>query len=208
MTEKIARIVRPLAWRHDFIRAHDYRCHYCNRPGGLEAGPDRRPWHVDHKDPLAEGGGDVEDNLTLACKRCNIAKSTQPYLRFRAFARAAFWSGEVESASDEDLAELLDAYLDTPDGSWFFSFPILDSDDQRYRVLSRPADEINDGCDEDVAEIRRGLGRNCQARSIAEFIIHAHRLAPLLIAEVRTLRAELAEARGDLGDTASETAVA
>src|SRR5688500_17438885 len=107
MSLPIPRISRPQNWRHEFIRQHGYRCHYCNRPGGLDIGPDNRPWHVDHKDPLAEGGEDTHENLALACKRCNLAKHTQPYKQFRRFALGAFWNEVTEASSDEDLDSLL-----------------------------------------------------------------------------------------------------
>ena len=44
---QIAWISRPQPWREEFIRSHDYRCHYCNRfAGSVDVGPDGKPWHV------------------------------------------------------------------------------------------------------------------------------------------------------------------
>ena len=195
MTNPIARISRPQSWRHEFIREHGYRCHYCNRPGGLEIGPDDRPWHIDHKNPLAEGGEDVEDNLALACKRCNLAKHTQPYKQFRRFALGAFWNDVMESASDEDLDSLLRSYAGTPEGMWFFE--VGDGDGSPIRVISRPESENNNTADGIVAEIPSTVGRRNGDWAVADFLVRAHRLAPLMIAEIRLLRVELAEARGE-----------
>ncbi|NEB06529.1 HNH endonuclease signature motif containing protein, partial [Streptomyces sp. SID13726] len=107
MSDRIPRISRSALWRAGFIEAQGFRCHYCNRPGGPTIGPDARAWHVDHKDPLADGGEDSEDNLALACKRCNIAKGTQPYRHFRAYASVAFWCAAPEPAAERDLDALL-----------------------------------------------------------------------------------------------------
>jgi hypothetical protein len=157
MSNPIARISRPQSWRHEFIREHGYRCHYCNRPGGPSIGPDNRPWHIDHKDPLAEGGEDTEDNIALACKRCNLAKHTQPYKQFRRFAFGAFWNEVTKSAAEEDLDDLLRSYAGTPDGTWFFE--VAGSAGSPIRVICRPESEINNTADDIVAEIPSVAGR-------------------------------------------------
>lgn len=191
---RVERIQRPQAWREAFIRAHDFRCHYCNRSGGTEYGPGRRPWHVDHKEPLADGGQDVEDNLALACKRCNIAKGARPYRWFRRFSRVAFWEEAThEPPSEDQLEELLDAYFATPDGTWSVQRPEPETPNSPYRVLSRPDEELSDRCDEEVAVIPRAHGRDPADFPTACFLVLAHRLVPELVAEVRLLRAELAQ---------------
>jgi hypothetical protein len=53
------------------------RCTYCQRKGTAEKGWDGHAWHIDHMHPRALGGGDEEENLTLACRTCNIQKGTR-----------------------------------------------------------------------------------------------------------------------------------
>lgn len=205
MTDRIARISRSALWRAGFIEANGFRCHYCNRPGGPTLGPDARAWHVDHKNPLADGGDDVEENLALACKRCNIAKHTQSYKQFRAYASVAFWNKAPDPTSEADLEELLHAWAGTPQGAWSYIIPRRD-ELTPYVITSRPGGEINNNADDDVAEVRNYGSRGCKGAYIADFIVHAHRMMPHLIAEIRMLRAELAEARGETQGTATEDA--
>jgi len=193
MPEKTARIPRSAAWRAQFIEANGFRCHYCNRPGGPEVGPDARPWHVDHKDPLADGGRDEEENLALACKRCNIAKSDRPYGDFLAYARIAFWNEAPAQVSDADIDSLLEAWRGTPQGAWSYR---VNRDEPRvqYVVSCRPAGEISSRVDRHIGEIFEGYGRYPWGKDVAAFLIHAHRVLPLLAAELRLLRAESTEA--------------
>ncbi len=104
------RVNRPDSWRADFIASNGFRCHYCNRRGAAARGPDDRPWHVDHKHPISRGGPDEEDNLVLACKRCNVSKGAQPYVQFRRFAELAFWVPDDWRVSEGDLDWLMDCY--------------------------------------------------------------------------------------------------
>lgn len=194
MPEKIARIQRPLSWRHEFIRSHDYRCHYCNRfAGSVEVGPDGKPWHVEHMDALATGGEDVEENLTLACERCNSLKHTLPYEGFKKYARALFWEGEPERISDHDLNSLATAYLHSRGGSWFYS----DSADGMVRLYALPAHELGLEAADCIAEISTTGMTSKPSMGDADFIVLAHRLTPKLIAEIHLLHAELALLRGD-----------
>src|SRR5258708_3414955 len=110
MGGEVTRISRSESWRREFTRKNGARCHYCNRPGTIDQGPDERPWHADHKHALARGGTDAEDNLVLACKRCNLAKGVKPYKQFAAFARAALWVPDDWGASEHELDELMDFY--------------------------------------------------------------------------------------------------
>src|SRR5690606_41683773 len=107
---------------------------------------------------------DVEENLTLACKRCNLAKGTQPYQQFVRFARGAFWNDVIESASDEDLESLLRSYAGTPAGAWFFE---VTQEGAPYRVVCRPAGDTSNAGDDYVAEIPRSeerrVGKECRA---------------------------------------------
>jgi hypothetical protein len=53
------------------------RCAYCNRTGGMTLDPDGAVWHMDHVIPLYLNGTDTLDNITKACKACNIRKGIQ-----------------------------------------------------------------------------------------------------------------------------------
>ena len=106
----VERVTRPDSWRADFIKRYGFRCHYCNRGGAVDLGPDNRPWHVDHMHPVSRGGPDEEDNLTLACKRCNLSKGAQLYGQFREFARQAFWVPDDWRVSEGQLDSLMNSY--------------------------------------------------------------------------------------------------
>lgn len=45
-------------------------CAYCGKSCQTD-------YHIDHIDPLSAGGAHVVDNLTIACKTCNLSKSTK-----------------------------------------------------------------------------------------------------------------------------------
>ena len=47
-----------------------YRCEYCQASEWLTG----QRFHIDHIIPVASGGGDEEDNLSLACPMCNGSK--------------------------------------------------------------------------------------------------------------------------------------
>jgi hypothetical protein len=154
-------------------------------------------------EPLASGGADHEDNLALACKRCNIAKGVMPYRAFRAYARVAFWNEARETATDRDLDVLLDSWVGTHQGTWSYH---LGDEGRPIEIWCRPNDEISNTADELVGTVERSTGRGNKQGSVADFVVWAHRLVPHLIAEVRTLRAELAEARKASAEAPSESA--
>jgi len=52
------------------------RCHYCCRP------LTDTPYHIDHIIPKAHSGPNHLDNLTLACRLCNIRKKHKSALMF------------------------------------------------------------------------------------------------------------------------------
>lgn len=190
MSSPIVRISRPISWRHDFIRAHNYRCHYCNRfAGSVDAGPDGKPWHVEHMNALANGGQDAEENLTLACERCNSLKHTLAYENFREYARALFWVGEPERINDQELNHLMGAYLRSTHGDWFYAVPAGEVETVRLHAL--PSQELaveTGGC---IAEIGIRGTTSKPAMGDADFIVLAHRLMPRLVAEIHLQRAEL-----------------
>jgi hypothetical protein len=47
------------------------RCEYCHAPQRVSG----YRFHVEHIDPIAEGGSDALPNRALACATCNLAKS-------------------------------------------------------------------------------------------------------------------------------------
>lgn len=51
-------------------------CAYCNKVGSTGTGPDGKVWHMDHVEPLSQGGNDHESNIVKACARCNMKKSS------------------------------------------------------------------------------------------------------------------------------------
>lgn len=194
--ELAERMKRSQAWRRALVAAANGRCHYCNRPGiSDEIGPDNRVWHVDHKKPIARGGSDDDDNLVLACKRCNLTKSVQPYKQFKAFAAAAYWVPDDWRVSEYDLDVLMWRYNATHEGSFAgdaqdptwrvdqesSAIDIVDADGDRRRLLrwnSQDAHELGQQGDEILEHLH--------------LIADMHRLLPALIAEVRMLRAEVA----------------
>ena len=195
MTATITRINRPESWRRSFIARHGARCHYCNRAGSLDEGPGQRPWHVDHMTPLARGGADSEENLTLACKRCNISKHATPYEDFKAFARAAWWQ-DRDGIDNGELDSLMSQWQATQrwgHGHWWF-----DRDEDGHILI---VDGFDDGPrTDDASPIFRSYFRGMRSRVnrdgaevAAEFILAAHKMIPDLIAEIRQLRAELEE---------------
>lgn len=52
------------------IKKYLNKCSYCNTD--LR----KKQWHLDHIHPLSKGGKNKIDNLTLACKTCNLMKNS------------------------------------------------------------------------------------------------------------------------------------
>jgi HNH endonuclease len=50
-----------------------HRCEYCHAPELVF----NFPFEVEHVIPLSRQGGDVESNLALACRSCNLRKGTR-----------------------------------------------------------------------------------------------------------------------------------
>jgi hypothetical protein len=191
MTDPVVRVARPDSWRRAFIARHRGRCHYCNRPGTQEIGPDDRPWHIDHVVALARGGLDEEENLTLACKRCNLAKGVQPAAQFAAFARAAFWVPDDWRASEYELDRLMELHggaVDKHGGD-----PSWRIDCQNYQIVRIGPDGLP-YLDVVVSLGGRDLNpeivKHREAMSTLELIAEMHRLIPALVAEIRMHRGE------------------
>ena len=195
--ELAERMSRSKAWRRALVAAANGRCHYCNRPGvSAEIGPDDRVWHVDHKTPIARGGSDHDDNLVLACKRCNLTKSVQPYRQFRSFALAAYWVPDDWRVSEYDLDLLMSTYDDALAGTKFqhardaewrvnnekFCLDFVDADGGREPFLA---------WDDRLLESYPKAEHLSQDALInLELVAAMHRHLPALIAEIRMLRAE------------------
>lgn len=63
--------------RLEFVSAGEATCSYCNRVGTMEEDPDGNSWHIDHIQPRSVGGSSERENLTLACRHCNLHKGAQ-----------------------------------------------------------------------------------------------------------------------------------
>lgn len=201
----VERVARSDAWRRMFVQANGRRCHYCNRRASLDLGPDDRPWHIDHKTPLARGGEDVEDNLVLACKRCNLAKGVQPYERFREFGRAAFWVPDDWRASEADLDSLMDWYQLAPGGGEDVGRWRVDRLNYRIWRIDEN-DEEPEGLTVLTAKPKYDMKHEtAQANAAVYLISEMHRLLPAMVAEIRMLRAELAAKEGELDAAAHLT---
>jgi 5-methylcytosine-specific restriction endonuclease McrA len=60
--------------RFHLLEKYNYTCQYCGRKA-----PDVI-LEIDHIHPKSKGGKDVLENLTVACKDCNIGKHDKPLL--------------------------------------------------------------------------------------------------------------------------------
>jgi hypothetical protein len=72
----------PVAIRKQVIARDAQRCLYCGGEGDAQRGPDGETWHLDHIQPVADGGTDTVSNLALACSRCNNEKHTFSFADF------------------------------------------------------------------------------------------------------------------------------
>lgn len=60
-------------WYGDVAPRAAHRCEYCRAPESVF----NFPFEVEHVVPASQGGSDVETNLALACRSCNLRKSDQ-----------------------------------------------------------------------------------------------------------------------------------
>lgn len=65
----------PSRLRFDVLRRDGFRCYYCGRTAA-----DGVKLHVDHIEPLAEGGRTIIENLVAACDTCNLGKGSRPVI--------------------------------------------------------------------------------------------------------------------------------
>jgi hypothetical protein len=66
------------AKRREIVARDGHTCAYCRRVFGWEE------LEVDHIVPVARGGNNDDDNLTTACKPCNISKGSKLLSEWRA----------------------------------------------------------------------------------------------------------------------------
>lgn len=64
------RISLSAARKEEIFARDGHVCSYCGAQDG--------PFHVDHILPVALGGSNDPDNLTIACKACNLSKGAMP----------------------------------------------------------------------------------------------------------------------------------
>lgn len=207
------RLSRSAGWRHEFIRRNGARCHYCNRPGTQDMGPDDRPWWIDHMDPIARGGPDVEENLALACKRCNLAKGVKPYEQFKEFAAAAFWVPDDWRASEFDLDDLMSLHTgalrasrpEDADPTWHLdgdrgSIVAIGYAEHLREMAVMPIVHLSE-------EVSHEMSPRCRdyvdGKDILRFLLRAQELIPALIAEIRMLRAETNAGSGGVSEQAA-----
>lgn len=197
---------RSTAWLTDLIVTFRARCHYCNRSGSLEIGPDDRPWHIDHMNPISRGGSDDDDNLVLACARCNLTKSARPYALFKSFAQSSYWVPDEEWKVGEwqldlmiDLINSVENFQNRAgDMSWRirheegvseYGYPAI------FAFIER--DTADEGISEDVIKFAQPVGAPSGAhnsssreyRDLPRLLVEMHNIMPKLIAEIRMLRA-------------------
>ena len=67
----------PTNLRRRVEQEAQYRCGYCLRSEEIMG----MPMEIEHIIPQAAGGATVEENLWLACRRCNQFKGTQTHAR-------------------------------------------------------------------------------------------------------------------------------
>ena len=97
-TEPIERTERgaiPPPLRYAIIKAYDRQCQYCSEKGADV---------IDHIVPLAKGGADIIENLTLACETCNAKKSDNPLLATHGailLAKAARYASRIRNEAQQ-----------------------------------------------------------------------------------------------------------
>lgn len=89
----------PKRLRFEILKRDGFTCAYCG------ARPPNIVLHVDHIEPVAEGGSDDPDNLVTSCEHCNRGKGAIP-LQATADAHLRVRRMERERA----MAEVADAY--------------------------------------------------------------------------------------------------
>ena len=65
--------------RKRIFKRDNFKCFYCGRDVRL----DERTPHIDHQQPLARGGAEVDENRVAACAHCNTSKSGLTVEEFR-----------------------------------------------------------------------------------------------------------------------------
>lgn len=71
------------------------RCQYCSLECVLVTDPRLQPPETATIDHVVPGGGDAEDNLVTACKRCNSAKRNKTAAQYQAWLVERFDSEDT-----------------------------------------------------------------------------------------------------------------
>lgn len=107
--------------RFEVFKRDGFACQYCGR-----AAPDAI-LHVDHIEPVAEGGGDEITNLISACDSCNLGKGATPLSDDSAAAKQrkqmqelqarremiemmAQWRRELDSLKEQEIQQAIDYF--------------------------------------------------------------------------------------------------
>lgn len=61
----------------------EYKCVYCGK--SLEEMIFYKTYTIDHKIPIAKGGGNEEENLVISCRSCNSRKGTKTHNQYIKF---------------------------------------------------------------------------------------------------------------------------
>ena len=72
--ELVAALLETGKWSE--VAAHrglaaDFRCEYCDQDL-LASAAAYREWQLDHIVPVSAGGSELEENLAVACRTCNV----------------------------------------------------------------------------------------------------------------------------------------
>ena len=68
--------------RQDVISIFQSQCQHCQRFGDGNKDPDGHSWHMDRIVPGARGGMYTIDNVSLACRSCNLRRGVTPFFMF------------------------------------------------------------------------------------------------------------------------------
>ncbi len=87
-TQPRERKIFPRRFRYYLWCRDNGRCQYCGKAVNPQYG-----WHIEHILPFSFGGPDSEDNLVVACIRCNLKKGTKIILPIGYYQRPrGFWA--------------------------------------------------------------------------------------------------------------------
>lgn len=108
--------------RFEVFKRDGFTCLYCG------AHPPTVILHCDHIVPVAEGGGNEMDNLTTACERCNLGKSSVPLTSVPASLKERAAEVKEREAQLKAYTKILRAAKDRViDESWEVATPFCEA---------------------------------------------------------------------------------